>query len=150
VQSGADVVAVVRFVHDGGLDGTRLGNRSEDLLHHGGIVLLTGRQNESEGSLLVGGGQVKLGAETAPTPAKPLLLLPPFWRAAPAACGWARMIVLSTNKTFTASKTLPGKRWNKACQTPRFCQRRKRWYTASQAPKQVGKSRQGIPVRARY
>src|SRR3990172_1708159 len=66
--------------------------------------------------------------------------------AAPAACWWARTMVLSMN---TSSKSASLANSSKTrCQTPRSDQRANRLYTEFHCPKLLGRSRHGQPARA--
>ena len=55
---------------------------------------LSTRQGEADRDAEATDGEVDLGAQAAARAAKGLIFSPPFW--APAACWWARMMVLST------------------------------------------------------
>jgi hypothetical protein len=71
------------------------------------------------------GAQVDLGAEPAPAAAEGLGLWGPF--LAPAACGWARMLVPSTSWrsqfSWPAASACAGTAANSWLQTPARCQR---------------------------
>ena len=73
------------------------------------------------------------------------------FRAAPAACRWARTLVESTSTRRTSpncgSAVISS---NSRARAPEATQRRNRLYTASQAPNSPGRSRSGMPVRAMY
>src|SRR5215475_13737123 len=91
--------------------------------------------------------QVDLRRETALAPTERLRLGPPF---APAACWWARTIVLSTKCTSQSSwPAASAARWTAAkiaSQIPASRHQRKRVCTLDQGPYRSGRSRQGAPV----
>ncbi|MGF6605059.1 hypothetical protein P3T23_009820 [Paraburkholderia sp. GAS448] len=66
--------------------------------------------------------------------------------AVPAACWWARTIVLSM-KTSSRSAS-PASSASTACHISARDHLAKRWYTLFHGPKSGGKSRHGLPVRA--
>ena len=86
---------------------------------------------------------VNLGAQSA-TRAPDRLFA--FFFAAPAACWWARTIVLSM-KTSSRSAS-PASLASTACHISARDHLEKRWYTLFHGPKSGGKLRQGLPVRA--
>src|SRR5262245_7368909 len=88
-------------------------------------------------------GSMDLGAQSA-TRAPERLWALFFW--APAACWWARTVVLSISSACkSASPRIASMR---RCQTPFLLQREKRVYTLCQLPNSGCTSRQGLPVRA--
>ncbi len=102
-QVAADCTAAVALVADEALgasarptspartlDGSCLQERDEDAL----LVALTSRQQQGEGLAVPLGADVELGGEAASAPPERLLVLPPLTRRAPAACWWARMLVV--------------------------------------------------------
>jgi len=74
-----------------------------------------------------------------------------FLRGAPAACWWARTMVLSisTRRTSPSSGSAVIASYA-AFSPPDATHRRNRLYTASHRPNSEGRSRHGMPVRARY
>src|SRR5471030_3003091 len=86
---------------------------------------------------------VNLGAQSA-TRAPDRLFS--FFFAAPAACWWARTIVLSI-KTSSRSAS-PASLASTACHISARDHLEKRWYTLFHGPKSGGKSRHALPVRA--
>src|SRR5215467_6621920 len=59
-------------------------------------------------------------------------------------------MVASIKRCRVRGQSFVWKRSQSRRQIPRRSQRRKRLYTASQRPNASGRSRQGVPVRARY
>ena len=86
---------------------------------------------------------VNLGAQSAARAPDRLFA---FFFAAPAACWWARTIVLSM-KTSSRSAS-PASLASTACHISARDHLEKRWYTLFHGPKSGGKLRQGLPVRA--
>src|SRR5215470_18729042 len=137
-------LAVVALVPDHHLEGHAL----DQLPPLADVGLLPGRQQELHRQPQPAHAGVDLGPEPAPAPAEGLVALPPRparFFFAPAAWGWARMMVESRmshsrSGSCRASKTL--------CQVPFRAQRSKRRHTEFQLPKRSGRSRQGAPVLA--
>src|SRR5512144_663226 len=114
------------------------------------LVALPGGQHVGHRLAASLGTEVDFGRE-ATAGATEGLIATPF--CAPAACWWARTVVLS--RKCRAQSTSPAA-WACACNvararshTPACCQRRKREYTVRQGPNRCGRSRQGTPVAKR-
>jgi hypothetical protein len=75
--------------HAAGAGGEALGQIREGA----GLVRLAGREDEGERQALGVTAQVEFGREAATAAPQRLPVLPPF---APAACWWARIVVLSS------------------------------------------------------
>ncbi|CAE6869723.1 hypothetical protein R75465_08199 [Paraburkholderia aspalathi] len=87
--------------------------------------------------------RVNLGTQSA-TRAPDRLVA--FFLAAPAACWWARTIVLSMK--ISSRSASPASSANTACHISARDHLAKRRYTLFHGPKSGGKSRHGLPVRA--
>src|SRR5215210_6798000 len=118
--------------------------------HQRRLVPLPRRQER--GHRLTGplGAEVEFRREAAPAAAKGLIAAPFL---APAACWWARIVVLSrkcwrqsTSPRASASACNAAKTRS---QRSACCQRRKREYTVCHGPYRSGRSRQGTPVASR-
>ena len=81
----ANLLAVVRFIGDCFFRSTFGRHFVEQFVEGCGIVALAGRQHDGNRRRFVGGGEVELAGEPAPTSAKSLALLAPFFWGAPAA-----------------------------------------------------------------
>src|SRR6516225_5856416 len=139
-----DGSAVVALVGDDHLD-RRSFDQSLSLRHVGS---LSRRQDQLDGQSQAADGAVDLGSEAAPAASESLFVLAagavPFFFA-PAAQGWARMIVESRishsrSGSWRASKTRR--------QTPLRAQRSNRRQVEFQLPRRSGRSRHGAPVLA--
>jgi hypothetical protein len=114
------------------------------------ITSFASSDHESHPRRLVYTSRVDFGGKASPRAAQSLCGLTTIFFNAPAACWWARTIVLSIKicfATFNASSCNPAHNF---CQTPRCSHRRNRFYTASHCPNPSGRSRHGTPVRATY
>lgn len=87
--------------------------------------------------------RMNLGARPSARPADRLITV---FLAAPAACWWARMMVLSIKASSKSAS--PASSANTACHTCARDHLAKRLYTLFHAPKSCGRSRHGLPVRA--
>src|SRR5690606_32472972 len=106
------------------------------------IALLTCGECEADRTAETAHGHVDLGAQ-APTGAAKGLIFSPFF--APAACWWARMLVLATIRySKSGSSDIADKMRHR---TPLRLQRLKRPKTLFHSPNTSGRSRQGEPVR---
>src|SRR5262245_12465297 len=115
------------------------------------FVRLAGHDRDGDRRVCIRRRQHDLAGETAAAAPQPLLRRRPFFFDAPAAWRCARMLVASTSTRFTSANTgLSVSTWNSRARLPLAIQRRKRLYTASQAPNSPGRSRHGMPVRATY
>jgi hypothetical protein len=112
------------------------------------IVPFASGQRESDGGVFVRAGRMHLGRQSAARATKSLTSAVFF--GAPAAWGCAGMLVLSTKTSSKAGVAPRESTSHNRFQTPALSQRRKRMYTAIQAPNSSGRSRQGRPVRVRY
>lgn len=116
------------------------------LIEQGGrladVGLFGTREREADGIAECVDKAVDLGAESAArTPQS--LWAAFFW--APAACGWARIAVLSIMTSSKSGSALTV--WNTRSQIPDWVQRAKRVKVVCQWPSSGGKSRHGAPVR---
>ena len=109
----------------------------------GDVVLLPAGQTKSGQIAQPIDNCMNLGTQAPTRTAKTLL---PVFLGAPAACWWARTIVLSRK---TSSKSASSQSLAKmACQTPLSAQREKRLNTEFHGPNPGWRSRQGEPVLA--
>ena len=85
------VIGIVSFVGDChfGLDAV------DQIVGEGDVVALSGRGDQANGKAERLGGGMDLGAQAATRPAQALGIRPPLTLRAPAACWWARTMVLS-------------------------------------------------------
>src|SRR5262249_38486996 len=120
----------------------------EQVLGAADVGLLAGGQLHGHGQPQPAHRAVDLGAPAAPALAQSLLGLPAAavtFFGAPAAWGWARMMVeSSTSHSRSSSWKCP----KSLAQTPLCAHRLKRFQTEFQLPKRSGRSRQGAPVLA--
>lgn len=112
------------------------------------VVALASGQSQSNRRMLVGAGRMQLGSQASSRASKSLIWTVFF--GAPAAWGWAGMLVLSTNNSSRAGVAPRESTSHNRCHTPAFSQRRKRMYTALHRPYSSGRSRHGNPARVRY
>src|SRR5262249_42940231 len=139
------VVALVRY-HRRHL--RRGGDRCQQPLGVADVRLLAGAEVDRHRQHQPADRRVDLGAPAAPALAQSLLGLPARavgFFLAPAAWGWARMMVLSSTSHSRSSS------WNcpkSLAQTPLCAHRLKRFQTEFQLPKRSGRSRHGAPVLA--
>jgi hypothetical protein len=100
------------------------------------LMPLSRRQEPREGLAVALGPQMDFGAEATLAAAQGFCFWAPFF--APAACWWARMIVLSTKWSIQSSRPSASAcclRVSKSfCQTPARFQREKRLATVGQGP----------------
>src|SRR5262249_17972620 len=129
----------------------------EQAAQQGRVAGLAGGHVDRQRRVLVGGGQEDLAGQATPAAADalrgPRPLRPPvlFFRGAAAGCWGAGTRAESTSSRRTSPKAGSAVRSsNSAARLPEATQRRKRLYTASQRPNSDGRSRHGMPVRARY
>lgn len=85
------MVGVISLVGDGGLGIDAV----DQVMGERDVVALAGRADETDGEPERLGGGVDLGAQAAARPAQALGIRPPLTLRAPAACWWARTMVLS-------------------------------------------------------
>lgn len=109
----------------------------------GTVSSLSARQMKAREHTQAVDQSVNLGAQSA-TRAPDRLFS--FFFAAPAACWWARTIVLSI-KTSSRSAS-PASSASTVCHICARDHLEKRWYTLFHSPNSGGKSRHGLPVRA--
>jgi hypothetical protein len=133
-----DRVRIVGFV------GSQAGGfqLAEQRQRFGTVASLSARQMKASEHAQTIDQSVNLGAQ-ATTRASDCLVA--FFFAAPAACWWARTIVLSM-KTSSRSASLASSA-NTACHISARDHLAKRWYTLFHGPKSGGRSRHGLPVR---
>jgi hypothetical protein len=152
-----DVVAGQAFADGIGVVGTVGGETAEragrmhlgiDRVKGDAVVSLSGRQRECDRPMFVGARGVHFGSQSAARASKSLIWTVFF--GAPAACGWAGMLVLSTNTSNSSGDEPREICSHNRCQTLAFSQRRNRMYTVLHAPNSGGRSRHGKPVRAKY
>src|SRR5260370_14803313 len=109
------------------------------------IRLLSGSQAQFHGQPQAVDGRMKLRGKTPSRAAQRLMFRPyvgtPFF--APAACGWARMTVLSSN---SHSRSASWSSRKMRSQMPFADQRSKRFHTDFQLPNRSGRSRHGDPA----
>ncbi len=109
----------------------------------GRLVHLSGRVEQTEHIAEGIDRNMNLRAQASPRSPDRLLLNPPF---PPAACWCARMIVPSMiidSKSGSSARAVKMR-----SHTPALAQRRKRFHTLFQFPKNGDRSRHGVPVRA--
>lgn len=146
-QRRADGSAVVGFVCDDALHTAAVARLIIKLNKWDTVVALAFGQEQCDSGRFIYAGGVQLGRQTASRAAKSLIRAVFF--GAPAAWGCTGMLVLST-KSWRAAGVAPCcSTSHKPRHTPLSSHRRKRMYTALHAPNTVGRSRQGVPVRAR-
>src|SRR5215471_5661677 len=109
----------------------------------GRLVHLSGREKQAQDIAEGIDGNVNLGAQTSTRSPDRLLLNPPF---PPAACWCARMTVPSMMIDSKSGSSANAARIRS--QIPALAQRRKRFHTLFHLPKNGGRSRHGVPVRA--
>jgi transposase len=107
------------------------------------VAALSAGQGEAHWGAQAANGQVDLGTQAAAGAAKGLIFSPPFF--APAACWWARMMVLSTIRYSKSGSSDMASKMRR--HTPLSLQRLNRRNTLFHSPKTSGRSRQGEPVR---
>jgi hypothetical protein len=107
------------------------------------VVHLTIRKAPTQGIAQRINDHMNLGAQSATRSADGLRTFF-FW--APAACWWARTMVLSSIRAWRSASVLTASMMR--CQTPAFPHRENRVYTLCQLPSCGGRSRHGLPVRA--
>lgn len=107
------------------------------------VATLAAGQGEPHGCAQAPDSHVDLGAQATAGTAKGLIFRPPF--LAPAACWWARMMVLSTIRYSKSGSSDIASKMRR--QTPLSLQRLKRRNTLFQSPNTSGGSRHGEPVR---
>ncbi len=114
------------------------------------LMPLAWRQDDGDRLAAAFGAEVNFGREAAPGAAKGLVAAPFF---APAACGWARIVVPSrkcnVQSRFPAASPSACSAASTRSQTPACCHRRQRLYTVCHGPNRSGRSRQGAPVLSR-
>ena len=147
-QLGTQVVSIVATIGGQPSQRARLLRLGVDFIKSDKIVPLTGSQGQGHGGMFIDAGGMHLDRQSAARATKSLVNAVFF--GAPAAWGWAGMLVLSTNTSRSAGVAPRESTSHNRRHTPAFSQRRKRMYTALQAPNSSGKSLQGKPVRVRY
>ncbi len=103
-----------------------------------GIAALSGGQDDPDGAAEAADGEMDLGAPAATRAAESLISSPFF---APAACRWARTMVLSRIR-YSKSRS-PVMAAKMRCQTPLALQRLKRRKVLFQCPKACGRQPTG-------
>lgn len=131
--------SIESFIGDDALNGLHVG---EEILCFSDVMPLLPREDEPAQDAQAIDRSMNLGAQSPTRTAKTLLSF--FY--APAACWWARTIVLSRK---TSSKSASSdKRAKRVCHSPLSDQREKRLNTVFHGPNAGGRSRHGAPVRA--
>jgi len=142
VQQFNERVSVVALVgdHGGGLLGA-----GDQRGRFGNVGFLPAGEREGDRVALLIGKHMELGAPAAAGVSEALRAV---FFSAPAACGWARTIVLSMNTARSCGSAL------RCCSSPsqrsERVQRRNRTKVVCQLPSSAGKSRQGAPVRSTH
>src|SRR5215831_12699937 len=149
-QLVADLVTIVPFVHHPMSQVMLARQLLEDGLKQRGIVTGARGDYDRDPGPLVETPEVNLSGKASSRTAQSLGCLAPVFFNAPAACWWARTMVLSINSCRAPVNLSSCNPAHNRRHTPLCSQRRNRLYTASQCPNSFGKSRQGTPVRARY
>ena len=135
-----EVGGIVGFI---GHDGAHILYAFDEVFRLGDVVTLTASQTEASKIAQAINSSMNLGTQAPTRTAKTLF---PVFFDAPAACWWARTIVLSRK---TSSKSASSQSVAKSvCQIPLSAQREKRRKALFQAPNSGGRSRHGAPVRA--
>jgi hypothetical protein len=138
VQSGTQAVVIEGFVGDE--------RREIDILDQwlsaNAVMALTRQKHEANKIAQRIGERHNLGRQPAARMADGLIVSPPF---APVPCRWTFMIVPSM-RAYSKSGS-PDNSLKTLSNTPLSAQRRKRFHTENQLPKQFGRSRHGAPVR---
>ena len=140
-HGGSEAIRVVARVADQGCTA----GVKEQLVGYGRLVLLAGREAEVERSAERVDERVDLRGEAASRATQCVALDPPF---PPEATWCARTTVASTMEP--ALSTSSWSALNTRAQVPRFAQLLNRLKTDFHGPKRSGRSRHGMPVRARY
>jgi hypothetical protein len=141
--------AVIPCIHNG------MGHRrhGRHLRQHrckaGTLMTMACRQDKRDTGAFIATARMDCGRQAAPRAAQSLCGVSAVFVNAPAACCWARTIVAAIQRGRVRGQASGWRRSQSWRQSPRRSQRRKRLETASQRPNASGRSRHGVPVRAR-
>jgi hypothetical protein len=144
------VMTIITFIHHGIFPLRRSGELRAHVVKPRHVMALSSRQHDGYACLFIDTSSVDFGGKAPPRTSQSLCGLAAVFFNAPAACWWARILVLSIKICFAILQSFAWSLSHNFFQRPRASHLLNRLYTASQWPKASGKSRQGMPVRARY